>query len=363
MINVNKPFLPPISEFNNYLETIWNNNWLTNRGPLVQKFEDLYKSNYGLKNLLFVNNGTIALQLALKALNISKEVITTPFSYVATTNAILWEKCTPVYCDINPETFNIDENKIEEKITPNTECILATHVFGTPCNVKELERIAKKHDIKLIFDAAHCHGTLYNSESILLSGDISTISFHATKLFHTIEGGGLIANNTQIHDKLVALHNFGHLTPHSFNCSGINGKVSEFHAAMGLSNFKYDEIIKEKRNRQWSKYYDGLQHVKSLKFQCVSSEEFKVNHAYFPIIFKDEIELLKIVDVLAKYHIYPRRYFSPSLNLLSYLPKEAKTNCQISESISQRVLCLPLYYTLDCNSQDLIIKLITEAID
>lgn len=356
MINVTSPFLPPKEEYIAYVDKIYDKNWLTNMGPLSSELELKLKEHLGLEHLLYLNNGTIALQIAIKALELSGEIITTPFSYIATTTAILWENCIPVFADIDENTFNIDPSKIEALITPNTSAILATHVFGNPCNIVEIDKIAKKHNLKVIYDAAHCFGVKYNSKSVLQYGDISTISFHATKIFHTVEGGAVVSNSANLTYRMSKLRNFGHKTSESFDGIGINGKNSEFHGAMGLCNLKYIDGILEKRSSQY-KYY-----IEKLKGLNVSFQEIEgntdYNYSYFPIVFESEEILLKAKADLETSWVYARRYFYPSLSTLEYVNGE---ETPISNSISKRVLCLPLYHTLTSEDQDYICRILLRS--
>jgi dTDP-4-amino-4,6-dideoxygalactose transaminase len=353
MIPVTKPFSPPIEEYQDLLNGIWERNWYTNNGPLVIDLEEKLRKELNQKHLLFVTNGTIALQIAIKALNISKKIITTPFSYVATTSSIIWEGCTPVFVDIDPETFNIDATKIEAIIDEDTEAILATHCFGNPCDINQIELIAKKYNLKVIYDAAHCFGTMYKGKSIFSYGDVSTVSFHATKLFHTVEGGAVFTNNPDINQKMAYMRNFGHDGPEKFNGVGINGKNSEFHAAMGLVNLKYvDTILKQRR--ALFENYDTLLESLRLKKQKINLNSV-YNFSYYPVVFKDEATTLKIKAVLEKNNIFPRRYFYPSLSSLDYV-QEAATF--FSNSISSRILCLPLYHDLTKSEQVLIANIL-----
>lgn len=353
MINVTKTYLPSFDEYTTQLKRAWDQGWITNNGELVLELEQMLKKYLGVKHLFFSTNGTIVLQMALKALNINKEVITTPFSYVATTTAILWENCTPVFVDINDVDFNIDVDKIEEAITPVTEAILATHVYGNPCNIEKIELIAKKHNIKVIYDGAHAFGVNYKNKSLLSYGDIATCSFHATKLFHTVEGGAIITNDDEIAHKLMLFRQFGHVYDDYYSI-GINAKNSEFHAAMGLTLLpKVPHIIDERK--ELSDLYDrsllplGLIRPKFL-------QETQYNYSYYPIVFCNEEELLKVRAVLLQNEINTRRYFYPSLNELPYLTK--KYQCKVSEDISRRVLCLPLYPGLTQFSIDQICSVI-----
>jgi dTDP-4-amino-4,6-dideoxygalactose transaminase len=337
MIQVTETYLPDQERYNTYLKEIWETGWVTNNGPMLLKLEDRLKQYLNIKSLNYCNNGTTALQIALKALDITREVITTPFSYVATTNVLLWENCSPVFVDINNKDFNIDTKQIENYITENTQAILATHVFGNPCNIFEIEAIAKKYNLKVIYDGAHAFGVKYHNQSLLSYGDISTCSFHATKIFHTIEGGAIISKNDQVNRKIYLMRQFGHIWDEYF-CMGINGKASEFHSAMGLCVLDDMKHITERR--KWvSTYYN--EHLNFSKLQVPSAlSGTEYNYAYYPIVFSDEKSLLKVNNKLRKENIFPRRYFYPSLNTLPYLHENVVR--LTSESISSRILCLPL---------------------
>jgi dTDP-4-amino-4,6-dideoxygalactose transaminase len=354
MIPVTKPFLPPIEEYEQYLKGVWSRNWLTNNGPLVNEFELKIKNLLKVNQFLYLANGTLALQIAIKALKIKGEVITTPFSYVATTSSLVWEGCTPVYVDIEPNTLNIDPKKIEEAIGPNTTAILATHVFGNPCDIKSIENIANKHKLKLIFDGAHAFGVSYQGKSIFDYGDISTCSFHATKIFHTVEGGGVFCNNKETNSRMAYLRNFGHDGFAKFNGPGINAKNSEYHAAMGLSNLPYYESIVHHRRNLTTNYDNFFKNTVPLrdKVQVISS----VNYSYYPVIFESEELLLEIMNKLNQHEIGCRRYFYPSLNELDYVEGMAP----ISQNLSKRILCFPLYFDLSFSEQQLICELINE---
>lgn len=337
-VNVTSTFLPPFEEYEEYLKQIWQSGQLTNQGPMLKKFEDETRKYLNVNNFHFVNNGTIALQIALKALGISEgEIITTPFSYVATTSSIMWERCQPVFVDIEPDTFCIDPNKIEAAITINTKAIMPVHVFGFPCDVDAIDAIAKKHRLKVIYDAAHAFGAEYKGRSLLDYGDISTVSFHATKLFHTIEGGGIVVRNGEVDNLVELTKRFGHEGDDHYTL-GTNAKASEFQAAMGLCNLKYIEDNIKKRKKIYDLYCELLddEYIKSR-----ISKNSKHNYGYFPVLFKNEKKLLEVVKSLNQENIFPRRYFYPSLNMLPYMIK--RQECPISEDVSKRVLCLPLY--------------------
>jgi dTDP-4-amino-4,6-dideoxygalactose transaminase len=353
MIPVTKPFLPPKEEVFKLLDEVWQRQWLTNNGPLVNELELKLKEYLDLPHLLYLNNGTIALQIAIKSLELKGEIITTPFSYVATTSSIVWEGCKPVFVDIDPETFNIDPAKIESAISGNTSAILATHVFGNPCDIDVIEIIAKKYNLKVIYDAAHCFGTIYKGKSIFSYGDISTTSFHATKLFHTVEGGAVFSQNSDLIKVMAYMRNFGHDGPDRFFGLGINGKNSEFHAAMGLVNLNYVANILEKRKIQSNIYNTFLKGL-PLQYPSVSLHA-QINFAYYPIVFESEEVTLKIKRALELNNIFPRRYFYPSLSSLNYLNGEVTP---IADSISSRILCLPLYQELTEAEQKMIAQII-----
>ncbi len=342
MINVTKTFLPPLEEYTKIIQRAWDNEWLTNRGELVLELEEKLKYYLEISNIIVTNNGTVPLQIAMKLLGKEGEIITTPFSYVATTASIVWEKCTPVFVDIHPEYFTIDETKIEKAITSKTTAILATHVFGNPCNVIAIESIAKKYNLKIIYDAAHSFGVKFNNKSIFDYGDVSTCSFHATKLFHTGEGGAMIANDEDLHNKLFYSHNFGHNGPLDFHGIGINGKMSELQAAMGLSTLPYmDKIISERK--KVVDYYNENLDLEKIQILKIRPDTIW-NYSYYPVVFKTEEKLLKVQKAFNDNNIFPRRYFYPSLNRIKYINGP---EMEISESISSRILCLPLSTGLD----------------
>jgi dTDP-4-amino-4,6-dideoxygalactose transaminase len=358
-INVTKPFLPPISEYTKILEGIWNRNWLTNDGPVLNELELRLKDYLETNHLLITSNGTIALQIAIKALDIKGEIITTPFTYVATTSSIVWEGCTPVMVDIDENTLNIDHRKIEAAINHNTKAILATHVFGNACNIDAIDHIANKYKLKVIYDAAHCFGTKYKGRSIFRYGDISTCSFHSTKLFHTIEGGGLFSESPELIRKMALLRNFGHISPTQFGSVGINGKNSEFHAAMGLCNIKrVDEFIIERCNLK-ERYMGYLSNIESIRFPGITPN-CKLNNAYFPVILESENVLLNVLSRLNEHDIYPRRYFYPSLDELDYI--SVKYDVPVSTDISKRILCLPFYNGLSLEEIDLVCRILIRTL-
>lgn len=353
MIPVTKCFLPPIELYTEWVQKAYDKQWLTNRGELVQLLEERLKGYLGVEWMTVTNNGTIPLQIALKLLGKGGEIITTPFSYVATTAAIVWEYCTPVFVDIHPEYLTIDETKIEAAITEKTTCILATHVFGNPCAVDVIEAIAKKHNLYVIYDAAHAFGVTYQGQSIFNYGDVSTCSFHATKLFHTGEGGAMFAKDAQLQHQLYYSHNFGHNGPLDFHGLGINGKISELHAAMGLAVFESIDTIVFERKKVVEAYDCYLDFSKIQKMKIRAHTDW--NYSYYPVLFQSEEHLLETLERLNAHGIFPRRYFYPSLNTIPYA-NGAKM--PVSEVVSSRVLCLPLYVGLEQKEIELIYNLI-----
>ncbi len=357
MINVTKSYLPPIEEYQKYLAGIWTNSWLTNHGPLVQELEHKLKEYLGVENLLFVSNGTIALQLAIKALDLKGEIITTPFSYVATAASIIWENCTPVFADIENKSFCVNPEEIEKHINSKTSAILATHVYGNACNVSEIEKIAQKHNLKVIYDGAHAFGITINGNSIFNFGDVSTISFHATKLFHTIEGGAIITKDKKLAEKLYLYRSFGHIADDYYSV-GINGKNSEFHAAMGLCNLpRVDEIVDNRKKTVL--LYKSLLNGSKIFFPEKHSRQ-SINNSYFPVVFENKETLLSVRKALLENEVSTRRYFYPSLNNLPYL--NTKYKCPVSENIAERVLCLPLYFDLNPIDVERICKIVNSVI-
>ncbi len=353
MIPVTRPYLPDKEKYQKYIDQIFQRNWLTNNGPLVNELELKIKQHQGLKHLIYVSNGTIALQLAIKVLDLKGEIITTPFSFVATSSSIVWEGCQPVYVDIDENTLNIDPTKIEAAITDRTTAIIATHVYGNPCDIEAIQKIADRHSLKVIYDAAHCFGVKYKNRSIFEYGDISTCSFHATKLFHTIEGGMVTTKDPELLKRLAHMRNFGFTGQETFIQLGINAKNSEVHAAMGLCNLPEVEHIIEKR-LELCRYYD--EKLKSLKVDRPQwSKEARYTGAYYPIIFEDPQLMQKCKERLESSKIYPRRYFHPALS--SALGYVEHNTFQVTESICNRILCLPVYDTLTVEEIEMIARI------
>lgn len=358
MIPITKPFMPPAEEYRSYLEGIWEREWLTNNGPLVQELEQKLKSYLDVDHLLFVNNGTTALQFAIRALELTGEIITTPFTYIATTSSIVWEACNPVFVDIDEKSLNINPTLIENHITPKTSAILATHIFGSPCDIDAIQEIANKYNLKVIYDAAHCFGSLYKGKSVYQYGDISTASFHATKLFQTVEGGAVITSDPELNRRMYYMRNFGHDGPENYRGVGINGKNSELHAAMGLCNLVYTDRILNSRKKQ-SLYYDELLEKLFAQKPAVL-QEAATNHSYYPLIFEHESMVVDIKNALEKDEIFTRRYFYPSLTQLDYVGEQTSPVCS---ELAPRILCLPIYYDLQESDQERIASIILHAQD
>lgn len=340
-IFVTQPTIAPLEEFTSILSDVWETGILTHNGPKLQLLEKELKRKLSLNHLSVVLNGTIALQMAIKALGLQGEIITTSFTWVATVSAIKWENCTPIFCDINPNSLNIDVDKIEELITEKTVAIMPVHVFGTACDVEKIEALAKKHNLKIIYDAAHAVGSVYKGESLLKYGDISATSLHATKLYNTGEGGACITNSEELDEKLKRIRFFGHNSEKEIVEDGINGKMTEVHASLGLANLKYFDEVLNDRKQKYQLYKQLLGKNNSLRFQDISNG---TNYSYFPVIFDSESSLLKVEKALNDENIFPRRYFYPSVNIYKNIVKYSST--PISEDISSRILCLPLYFNL-----------------
>jgi dTDP-4-amino-4,6-dideoxygalactose transaminase len=357
MINVTKTYLPNKEKYQRYVDEIFERGWITNNGVLVKKLEKRLSEYLNVKNIVLVSSGTIALEIAYRTLDIKGFAITTPFSFVATTSSLVTNGILPIFADIDEKTLNINPKYIEKMITPNTSAIVPVHVFGNACEVEEIDIIAKKYNLKVIYDAAHAFDVKYKGKSILNYGDISALSFHATKLFHTIEGGALIINDDELAEKARYLINFGIKSPEEIPHLGTNAKMNEFEAAMGLCVLDDIEKIKRSRKVVTNKYIEELKGL--VKFQELNINSMQ-NYAYFPVIFKTEKELLKVQNELKKVDINPRRYFYPSLDTLTYI--EPKQECKISRDISTRILCLPIYPELEEEIQERIIRIIKENI-
>ncbi len=357
-IYVTQPTLAPLEEVTDLLKGVWESGIMTHNGPLVQRLEKEVGEKLGVKNVVSCVNGTIALQMAIRALELKGEIITTPFTFIATSNSILWENCTPVFVDIDSETFNIDPAKIEEKITYHTVAIMPVHVFGNACDIEAIDIIAKKHNLKVIYDAAHAMCVNYKGRSIFDYGDISTTSFHATKLFGTAEGGAVFTTNDELDQKLRRIRFFGFENHADIVEDGTNGKMTEVHAAVGLANLNYLDAALEDRINKYMYYKENLSSVLSVSFQKINGDA--CNYSYFPILFNTEKDCLKVIAALNAEDIYPRRYFYPSINTFNRL--FPYVHMSVSEDIASRILCLPLYYSLEMIDVDKIINIIKNTL-
>lgn len=357
-IFVTQPTLAPLDDVTDLLRGVWESGIMTHNGPLVQRLEKEVGEKLGVKNVVSCVNGTIALQMAIRALELKGEIITTPFTFIATSNSILWENCTPVFADIDPETFNVDPTKIEEKITYHTVAIMPVHVFGNACDIEAIDSIAKKHKLKVIYDAAHAMCVNYKGRSIFDYGDISTTSFHATKLFGTAEGGAVFTTNDDLAQKLRRIRFFGFENHADIVEDGTNGKMTEVHAAVGLANLKYLDAALEDRFSKYMYYKEHLSSVPGVSFQKITGGA--CNYSYFPILFKTEDDCLKVIAALNAEEIYPRRYFYPSINTFNRL--FPYVNMPVSEDVASRILCLPLYYSLEKDDVERIVNIIKNTI-
>jgi dTDP-4-amino-4,6-dideoxygalactose transaminase len=323
----------------------------------VQRLEKRLAEHLGVKNIVLVSNGTVALEIAYRTLGLKGFVITTPFSFVATTSSLVTNQLLPIFADIDPNSFNLDPKNIEKLITPNTSAILPVHVFGNACEVEEIEKIANKHNLKVIYDAAHAFDVKYKNQSVLNYGDISTLSFHSTKPFHSIEGGALIINDDELVQKARYLINLGIKNAEEIPHLGTNAKMNEFEAAMGICVLDDIEEIKEKRKDILENYREKLKGLVQFQEQNLNATE---NYSYFPVVFESEAQLLKVQKALNDKQIFPRRYFYPSLDTLEYI--EPKQECKISRDISKKILCLPIYAELTQVNQNLILDTIISQI-
>lgn len=360
MINVTKPFLPPIEEFEKYLKQIWDNNWITNSGPFHQELEQKLCDYLKVKHISLFNNGTIALITALQALGIKGEVITTPFTFVATSNSLLWNNCTPVFVDVDNKTGNIDPKKIEAKISKTTSAILAVHVYGIPCEVQAIQKIATKHNLNVIYDAAHGFGVEKLGESILNYGDLSILSFHATKVFNTIEGGAIVSHSLEMKQKIDRLKNFGFIDETTLLEPGINGKMNELQASMGLIQLKYIDELIQKRKDIALYYQSKLEKTTGIRYLDID-KNLAWNYSYFPIFIDESFKISRdnLYEVFKKNNINVRRYFYPLLTSMpSFNKNNNKGELNNAEVLSSQVICLPIYPDLTITEQDEVLSII-----
>ena len=356
-VTVTKPDLPPLENYVEYLKKIWGSRCLTNDGEFVQLLQEELKDYLKVGNLALVSNGTLALHLALKAFELEGEVITTPFTFAATTNVLLWEGMTPVFADIDMETFNIDPEEVEKKITEKTSAILAVHVYGNPCDDEKLQEIARRYNLKLIYDAASAFGVEYKNQSVLSFGDISTVSFHATKVFNTIEGGAVICKDKKILEKMKLLGNHGISSEEEVVIPGTNAKMDEVRAAMGLCNLKMIDERIQQRKRLYEHYKQKLSQY--VQFQRVTATRY--NYGYMPVCFQDAKERDRAYSELVRHGIKPRKYFfplTPNYNYFNEVASVKLSNLEHAFDVSSRVLCLPIYPDLEIEKVNKIVKMI-----
>jgi dTDP-4-amino-4,6-dideoxygalactose transaminase len=366
-IFVTEPFLPPLKEFNVYLKQIWKNKLITNNGPFHKQLEQELCNYLGVKHISLFANGTIALLVAIKALELTGEVITTPYSFVATVHSIKWNGLEPVFVDIDPKYYNLDPSKIEEAITDKTTAILPVHVYGNPCETKKIKHIAEKYNLKVIYDAAHAFGVKKDGKSILNEGDLSILSFHATKVFNTFEGGAIISHTTKMKQRIDDLKNFGFHDELMVEGIGINGKMNELQASMGLLQLKYINEVIDKRKKITNLYRSELKNIKGISF-LDDMKDVNHNYAYFPIFINERKfgrSREEIYEKLKNHNIYSRRYFYPLISQFTAykdLSSSKPANLPMAEKSSEEVICLPVYPDLTKSEQNYIIDILIEEV-
>lgn len=363
-IYVTQPYLPPLSEFLPYLEQIWRSKILTNGGPLHAQLEEELCRYFGIKHIALFTNGTIALVTALQSLRITGEVITTPYSFVATSHSLLWNGIKPVFVDVDPITLNLDPSKIEAAITPQTTAIMPVHCYGHPCNVQAIQEIADLYNLKIIYDAAHAFGVRDKGGSILRHGDLSVLSFHATKVFNTFEGGAIVCPDATMKARIDKLKNFGHAGEVNVVAPGINGKMSELNAAFGLLQLKHVDRALARRKEIDASYRSYFRGVKGIRCLDAASESV-ANYAYFPILVGDDYPITRddLYQKLKNVGIHPRRYFYPLISdfpMYRGLPSARRDNLPVATEAASRVLCLPIYPALAQSQVESIARHITD---
>ncbi len=361
-IYVTKPYLPPLEEFMPYLQEIWDTRNLTNGGPFHQQLEESLCAYLGVKHISLFTNGTVALVTALQALRISGEVITTPYSFVATSHSLLWNNIKPVFVDIDPHTFNLDANLIESAITPNTTAILPVHCYGVPCDVQAIKKIADNYNLKVIYDAAHAFGVKKKQDSLLNFGDLSVLSFHATKVFNTFEGGAIVSPNEETKRRIDHLKNFGFVDETTVVAPGINGKMSEINAAMGLLQLKYVDKVIDDREKIADAYRLGLSNIKGVVLPKIDSDT-RHNYSYYPMLIDENYPMSRddLFQLLRSKDIYARRYFYPLISefpMYRGLPSAKSVGLPVANKIANQIMCLPIYPEMESDVQNKIIELI-----
>ncbi|MBS7597215.1 DegT/DnrJ/EryC1/StrS family aminotransferase [Pseudomonas sp. RC2C2] len=361
-IFVTQPYLPALEEFVPYLQQIWDNKILTNGGPMHQQLEAQLCEHLGVEHIALFNNGTIALLTALQALRISGEVITTPYSFVATAHSLLWNGIKPVFVDIDPQTLNIDPAKIEAAITPQTTAILPVHCYGNTCDVDAIQKIADNYNLRVIYDAAHAFGVKDAGGSILRHGDLSVLSFHATKVFNTFEGGAIICPDAKTKKRIDQLKNFGFVDEVTVVAPGINGKMGEINAAFGLLQLKHIDEAMLARQKIDLAYRDQLKDIKGISLQGATGQIVS-NYSYFPILVEADYPLSRdeLYEKLKEHSIFTRRYFYPLISefpMYRGMTSSKRSNLPVANSVSERVLCLPIYPALEEQSVSAIVSII-----
>lgn len=357
-IHVTRPSLAALADYADILAGVWERGILTHNGPLVQQLERELEGYLGVRHLAAVTNGTLALQLAIRALGLRGEIITTPFSWVATISSIIWEGCRPVFVDIDPETLNLDPARIEARITRHTCAILPVHVFSNPCDVEAIRQIAERHRLKVIYDGAHAFNVRLADRPLAEAGDITALSFHATKLFNTGEGGACVTPDPELDARVRRLRFFGHDEHKEIVDDGTNAKMTEIHAALGLANLRITDAVAEKRRADYERYRSALAGHPAIRFQKIDAAAY--NFSYMPVVFSSEAQLLKVEAALAAAQVFPRRYFYPALNTLGRIvPYEA---FPIAEDVSRRILCLPHYHELAATDIERICGIVLDAL-
>jgi dTDP-4-amino-4,6-dideoxygalactose transaminase len=360
LIPLNKPYLPSFEKYSKYLATIYENVWLTNNGPLLKELKGRLEEYLGVKHLLLTTNGTMALQIAYKALNLSGNVVSTPYTFIATGVSLEWLNLNINFADVNPLTLNLCAQNAQQAIDENTTAIVPVHVYGNPCDVKAFEKVAQDHNVKIIYDAAHAFGVKIAGKSVLDYGDASILSFHATKLFHAVEGGGIVFKHEDDYQHAVRMINFGINTQSGeITRPGTNGRMSELHAAMGLAMLDDIDIIMERRMH----HFDFYHHLLSNKVIFPEWHELaNQNAAYLPVIFDTEQQCSRVLDALKQSNIQSRRYFSPSLNTLEHLYAGNRVSCPVSERLAKTTLCLPLFVGMSDEDIKKVCTILIEAL-
>jgi len=364
-VYVTRPALPPLKDFVNILENIWEGRTLTNGGPWHCKLEEDLCAYLGVEHISLFTNATVALMTALRVLEIKGEVITTPFSFAATTSALVWNGLEPVFADIDPETFNLDPRQVRSAVTSRTAALLPVHTFGRPCDVAGLQNVADDFGLSILYDSAHAFGVNCHCGSLLSHGDLSVLSFHATKVFNTFEGGAIISKSAVLKEKIDQLKNFGFYGEGNVLSSGINGKMSELHAAVGVLQLQQIDFLIEARKRVAERYFVGLANVPGI-FTPPRSDAARQNYSYFPVLVGVDYPISReaLVELFKQYEVYPRRYFYPLISnfpIYHDIPSASPKSLPVANRVAEQVLCLPIFPDLDVDTQEIIISIIANV--